>query len=102
LRSRYGASADDREPVLAIGDAIRYDEAVMTATELEIEPWPAELDAADVTDAADGGDRGAAAPVEAARSEREWPAPFPRRRRRRASAPDSSQQTPPADGVPFE
>jgi hypothetical protein len=43
MRDGYPTS-DDRTGVLSIADAIRYGEAVMTAVELDIEPWLAELD----------------------------------------------------------
>jgi hypothetical protein len=45
MRDRYPIS-DDRTSVLSIADAIRYGEAVMTAVELDVEPWLAELDQA--------------------------------------------------------
>jgi hypothetical protein len=46
LRDGYAASTDDRVAVLSIADAIRYAEAILTAIELDIEPWLAELDEA--------------------------------------------------------
>jgi hypothetical protein len=46
LRDGYAASTEDRVEVLSIPDAIRYAEAIMTAIELDIEPWLAELDEA--------------------------------------------------------
>jgi hypothetical protein len=46
LRDGYAASADDRASVLSVADAIRYAEAILTAIELDIEPWLAELDKA--------------------------------------------------------
>jgi hypothetical protein len=45
MRSGYPA-ADDRGAALSIDDAIRYAEAIMTAVELDAEPWVAELDRA--------------------------------------------------------
>jgi len=45
LRDGYGAAADDRRAVLSIADAVRYAEAIMTAVELDAEPWVAEPDA---------------------------------------------------------
>jgi hypothetical protein len=44
LRDGYAASTDDRVAVLSIADAIRYAEAILTAIEVDIEPWLAELD----------------------------------------------------------
>lgn len=41
LRAGYGAAADDRHAVLSIADAVRYAEAIMTAVELDAEPWVA-------------------------------------------------------------
>lgn len=45
LRGEYRSSADERHGVLATRDAIAYAEAVMTAVELDVEPWLAELEA---------------------------------------------------------
>jgi hypothetical protein len=53
MRDRYAESDDDRLPVLSIGDAIRYTEAIMTAIELDAEPWLA-------NNASDGPGRGPA------------------------------------------
>jgi hypothetical protein len=44
LRDGYALSDDDRVGVLSIADAIRYAEAILTAVELDIEPWLAEPD----------------------------------------------------------
>jgi hypothetical protein len=44
MRDGYGASADDRAAVLAVDDAVRYAEAVMTAVEHDDEPWHAEIE----------------------------------------------------------
>jgi hypothetical protein len=44
LRDGYGAATDDRRAVLSIADAVRYAEAIMTAVELDAEPWVAEPD----------------------------------------------------------
>jgi hypothetical protein len=46
LRDGYAASRDDREAVLSMADAVRYAEAIMTAAELDVEPWLAEPDEA--------------------------------------------------------
>jgi hypothetical protein len=46
LRAGYPQS-DDRTGVLSVADAIRYVEAVMSAAELDDEPWQANLDEAD-------------------------------------------------------
>jgi hypothetical protein len=46
LRDRYAAAADDRRAVLSMADAVRYAEAIMTAIELDAEPWHADRDEA--------------------------------------------------------
>jgi hypothetical protein len=46
MRDGYAASSDDRVAVLSIADVIAYSEAIMSAIELDIEPWLAELDEA--------------------------------------------------------
>jgi hypothetical protein len=43
MRDWYAGSCDDRVAVLSIDDAIRYAEAIMTAIELDAEPWLAEV-----------------------------------------------------------
>ena len=48
MRDGYLASPDDQRWVLSISDAIRYGEAIMTAVELDAEPWLAEPDQVDV------------------------------------------------------
>jgi len=42
MRDGYGVDDADRGSALSIGDAIRYAEAIMTAVELDAEPWVAE------------------------------------------------------------
>jgi hypothetical protein len=54
LRDGYALSEDDRDGVLSIADAIRYSEAVLTAVELDIEPWLAEPDECFAADATHG------------------------------------------------
>jgi hypothetical protein len=44
LRDGYLATPDDRRTVLSIADAIRYGEAIVTAIELDAEPWLPEPD----------------------------------------------------------
>jgi hypothetical protein len=44
MRDGYGSGDADRGSALSIGDAIRYAEAIMTAVELDAEPWVAEPD----------------------------------------------------------
>ena len=48
MRDRYLASPGDHRAVLAIADAIRYGEAIMTAVELDAEPWLPEPDQVNV------------------------------------------------------
>ena len=54
LRDGYAASTDDRTVVLSIADAIRYAEAILTAIDIDIEPWLAELDEAFSAEPPDG------------------------------------------------
>jgi hypothetical protein len=54
LRDGYAASSEDRVAVLSIADAIVYAEAIMSAIELDIEPWLAELDESYSSEAPDG------------------------------------------------
>jgi hypothetical protein len=54
MRDGYPASAADRDAILSIGDAIRYGEAIMTAVELDAEPWLIEPDSVEVDTAGEG------------------------------------------------
>lgn len=42
MRDGYGADNADFGSALSIGDAIRYTEAILTAIELDAEPWVAQ------------------------------------------------------------
>ena len=64
MRDGYARADDDRVAVLSIDDAIRYTEAIITAVELDAEPWTAAMDEASAKDA---GDRPAGRPVRSPR-----------------------------------
>ena len=64
MRDGYARADDDRVAVLSIDDAIRYTEAIMTAVELDAEPWTAAMDEASAKGA---GDRPAGRPVRSPR-----------------------------------
>ena len=53
MRERYAESDDDRGVALSIDDAIRYAEAIMTAVDLDAEPWMAALNHSFVDGAGD-------------------------------------------------
>ncbi len=56
MRDDYAASADDRVAVLSMADAVRYAEAILTAVEIDVEPWLVELDEALVEEPATAAD----------------------------------------------
>ena len=80
LRDAYPGSDDDRTGVLSIADAVRYGEAVMTAVELDVEPWVADPDDA-AADEASADAVGGPSPAPMTRTQRFasdlWPWPRP-------------------------
>ena len=42
LRDSHGQWVDDTESVISVADVVAYADAVLTAAELDDEPWPAE------------------------------------------------------------
>jgi hypothetical protein len=73
LRDGYAARVDEHVAVLSMADAMRYAEAILTAVEIDVEPWLVELDEAFGDEPSAAGDASAAT----APSSIERPTPWP-------------------------